>query len=134
MQYDVVSTVNAGQLLPQKWGINLPVSYSVGETQITPEYDPFYQDLRLEDRLAATNNAQERKAIKRQAIDYTKRKNISLIGVRKNGSPEKSRFYNIENFDFSYAFNELSHRDYEIENQSNQSTIGNYGHTFKPLI
>ena len=77
MQYDVVSTVNAGQLLPQKWGINLPVSYSVGETQITPEYDPFYQDLRLEDRLAATNNAQERKAIKRQAIDYTKRKNIS---------------------------------------------------------
>ena len=135
MQYDVVSTVNAGQLLPQKWGINLPVSYSVGETQITPEYDPFYQDLRLEDRLAATNNAQERKAIKRQAIDYTKRKNISLIGVRKNGSPEKSRFYNIENFDFSYAFNELSHRDYEIENQSNQSLrLGaNYGHTFKPL-
>ena len=135
MQYDVVSTVNAGQLLPQKWGINLPVSYSVGETQITPEYDPFYQDLRLEDRLAVTNNAQERKAIKRQAIDYTKRKNISLIGVRKNGSPEKSRFYNIENFDFSYAFNELSHRDYEIENQSNQSLrLGaNYGHTFKPL-
>ena len=135
MQYDVVSTVNAGQLLPQKWGINLPVNYSVGETQITPEYDPFYQDLRLEDRLAGANNAQERKAIKRQAIDYTKRKNISLIGVRKNGSPEKSRFYNIENFDFSYAFNELSHRDYEIENQSNQSLrLGaNYGHTFKPL-
>ena len=135
MQYDVVSTVNAGQLLPQKWGINLPVNYSVGETQITPEYDPFYQDLRLEDRLAGANNAQERKAIKRQAIDYTKRKNISLIGVRKNGSPEKSRFYNIENFDFSYAFNELSHRDYEIESQSNQSLrLGaNYGHTFKPL-
>ena len=135
MQYDVVSTVNAGQLLPQKWGINLPVNYSVGETQITPEYDPFYQDLRLEDRLAGANNAQEREAIKRQAIDYTKRKNISLIGVRKNGSPEKSRFYNIENFDFSYAFNELSHRDYEIESQSNQSLrLGaNYGHTFKPL-
>ena len=135
MQYDLVSTVNAGQLFPQKWGVNLPISYSVGETQITPEYDPFYQDLRLKDRLASTSNAQEKRAIKRQAVDYTKRKNISLIGVRKNGSPEKARFYNIENFDFSYAFNELSHRDYEIENQSNQSLrLGaNYGHTFKPL-
>ena len=135
MQYDLVSTVNAGQLFPQKWGVNLPISYSVGETQITPEYDPFYQDLRLEDRMASAESPQERKAIKRQAVDYTKRKNISLIGVRKNGSPAKARFYNIENFDFSYAFNELSHRDYEIENQSNQSLrLGvNYAHTFKPL-
>ncbi|MEL0226463.1 MAG: cell surface protein SprA, partial [Flavobacteriaceae bacterium] len=135
LQYDVVSTINAGQLLPQKWGVNLPLNYSVGETAITPEYDPFYQDLRLEDRLSTAQNATERKAIRNQAIDYTKRKSISLIGVRKVGSPAKPRFYNIENFDFSYAFNELTHHDYEIEDQSNTSLrLGaNYGHTFKPL-
>ena len=135
LQYDVVSTINAGQLLPQKWGVNLPLNYSVGETAITPEYDPFYQDLRLEDRLNTAQNATERKAIRNQAIDYTKRKSISLIGVRKVGSPVKPRFYNIENFDFSYAFNELTHHDYEIEDQSNTSLrLGaNYGHTFKPL-
>ena len=116
-------------------GVNLPLNYSVGETAITPEYDPFYQDLRLEDRLSTAQNATERKAIRNQAIDYTKRKSISLIGVRKVGSPAKPRFYNIENFDFSYAFNELTHHDYEIEDQSNTSLrLGaNYGHTFKPL-
>ena len=133
-QYDIVSTINAGQLLPKKWGINIPVNYSVGETEITPEFDPFYQDLRLEDRLAVAESAEERKAIRQQAVDYTKRKSISLIGVRKLGSPKKERFYNIENFDFSYAFNELIHHDYEIENQSNQSLrIGaNYAHSFTP--
>ena len=135
VQYDLVSTVNAGQLLPQKWGVNLPLNYSIGETAITPEYDPFYQDLRLEDRLSTAQNATERKAIRDQAIDYTKRKSISLIGVRKTGSPAKPRFYNIENFDVSYAFNQLTHHDYEIENQSNTSLrLGaNYGHTFKPF-
>ncbi len=77
----------------------------------------------------------ERSAIRQQAIDYTKRKSISLIGVRKLGSPAKARFYNIENFDFSYAFNQLIHHDYEIEDQSNTSLrLGaNYGYTFKPF-
>ena len=135
VQYDLVSTVNAGQLLPKKWGVQLPLSYSVGETQITPEYDPFYQDLRLDDRLSAADTPEKRKQIKQQAIDYTKRKSVSLIGIRKLGSPSKQRFYNVENFDFSYAFNELTHHDYEIENQSNTTLrLGaNYGHTFKPF-
>ena len=133
-QFDIVSTVNAGQLLPQKWGVNLPLSYSFGETEITPEYDPFYQDQKLENRLSSARSAEERRAIKQQAIDYTRRKSVSLIGVRKQGSPKKQRFYNLENFDLSYAFNELSHHDYEIENQVNQTLrLGaNYGHTFKP--
>ncbi|MGB2171719.1 MAG: cell surface protein SprA [Flavobacteriaceae bacterium] len=133
-QYDLVSSVNAGQLLPQKWQVNLPVNYSIGETQITPEYDPFYQDLRLDDRLSVAPTKEARQAIKQQAVDYTKRKSISFIGVRKLGTPEKQRFYNIENFDISYAFNEIKHHDYEIENQSSQNMrLGaNYGHTFKP--
>ena len=133
-QYDLVSTVNAGQLLPKKWGVNIPLNYSVGETQITPEFDPFFQDLRLKDRLAVAQNKQEEKAIKQQAVDYTKRRSINLIGVRKVGAPKKERFYNIENFDFSYAYNEMVHRDYEIESQSNKSIqIGaNYSYNLTP--
>lgn len=134
-QYDFITTINAGQLLPEKWGLNLPLNYGYGITEITPEYDPFYQDLRLEDRLASASSSEERKQINQQASDFTKRKSISMIGVRKMGTPEKQRFYNIENFDFSYAFNEVSHRDYEIEKQTNQTLrLGvNYGHTFKPF-
>ena len=135
VQYDIVSNINVGQLLPKKWGIQVPLNYSVGETQITPEYDPFYQDLKLKDRLNQAASDSQRKQIKRQAVDYTKRKSISLIGVRKLGNGEKKRFYSPENFDFSYAFNELSHYDYEIEAQSNRTlSLGaNYGHSFQPL-
>ena len=134
-QYDLVSTVNAGQLLPKKWAINIPLNYSVGETRITPEFDPFFQDLKLNDRLAQAENKQERNAIKRQSVDYTKRRSVNLIGVRKGGTPKKQRFYNVENFDFSYAYNEMVHRDYEIESQSNKSIqLGaNYTYNFTPL-
>ncbi len=40
-QYGVVTNLNLGQLLPKKWGINLPFNYGIGEEVITPEYDPF---------------------------------------------------------------------------------------------
>ena len=36
-QYSFLSSVNAGQLLPEKWKIQLPVSYSISEEFTTPE-------------------------------------------------------------------------------------------------
>ena len=82
-QYDVITNINAGHLLPEKWGVQIPLSLNVGETYITPEYDPFYQDILLENRLDASIRSSQRDSINQQAIDYTKRKSISLIGVRK---------------------------------------------------
>ncbi len=46
-QYNIVTNVNIGKLLPKKWGINLPFNYGIGEEIITPEYDPFQQDVKL---------------------------------------------------------------------------------------
>ena len=51
MQYDFISNINLGQITPSNWGLQIPFSYSNGETYITPKYDPFYQDLKLDDRL-----------------------------------------------------------------------------------
>ena len=135
-QYDVVTNINLGKLLPEKWGLQIPLNLNVGETFITPEYDPFYQDILLQDRLDASKRTNQRDSINQQAIDYTHRKSISLIGVRKNKTGNKTtRFYSPENFDFSYAFNELQHHDYEIENQTDKNLqLGvNYGHSFKSM-
>jgi cell surface protein SprA len=135
-QYDVVTNVNLGQLLPEKWGLQIPVRLNVGETYITPEYDPFYQDILLKDRLDTAQRSSQRDSINQQAIDYTHRKSISMIGVRKNKTGNQpTRFYSPENFDFSYAYNELSHHDYEIESQTDKNLqLGaNYGHTFNAV-
>ena len=78
LQYDMVSNVNLGQLLPNKWGLQLPMNFGVGETIITPEYDPFYEDLKLDERLETASRTSQRDSIRNQAIDYTRRKSISL--------------------------------------------------------
>lgn len=138
LQYDLISNINIGQLTPEKWGLQLPLSFATGETLITPEYDPFYQDIKLQDRLDTAERPSQRDSIKNQSINYTKRKSVSLIGVRKTGSGSgKRRFYSPENFDFSYAYNEAIHRDYEIEQQEEFNLLlgTNYGYSFnsKPI-
>ena len=135
-QYDMVSEVNMGKFLPTKWGIQIPLNFGIGETIITPEYDPFYQDILLKDRLDVTSRDSQRDSIKNQAIDYTKRKSISLIGIRKLKSGDnKLKLYSPENFDFSYAYNSMYHHDYEIENQKDENLFLslNYAYSFKKI-
>ncbi|MEP4003220.1 MAG: cell surface protein SprA, partial [Ekhidna sp.] len=122
VSYDVVTNVNVGQLLPKKWGIQLPFNYGISEQLITPEFDPVYDDLKLEDRIAAEDTQEGKDEVLEQAEDYTKRTSINLIGVRKNrGEEADANFYDIENFTFNYSYNETDHRDFEIAELREQS-------------
>ena len=79
-QYDVVTNVNVGMLLPEKWGLQIPFNYGVGEEKITPRFDEFYRDIELQTQL--DNNA-NKDSILNVNENYTKRKSINFIGVRK---------------------------------------------------
>jgi len=129
-QYDIATTINLGKVLtPKKWGIQLPMSYSIGETFIDPKFDPQYQDVTLEDAIDQNPNSEFSR-------DYTKRSSISFINVKKNRNPnstKKPKFYNVENLSVSYAHNKEFHRDYNIKKYSNENaTAGaNYNYNFQ---
>lgn len=137
-QYDIVTNINLGKLLPNKWGINVPFNYGVGEEIITPEYDPFQQDIRLEQLMDLAPTEEERQNLKDRAIDYTKRTSINFIGVKKERAPEqKPHIYDVENLTLSYSYNETEHHDYEIQDLRDQQvrTSADYNYTFnnKPI-
>ncbi|MGQ7946333.1 T9SS outer membrane translocon Sov/SprA [Flavobacterium sp. WC2509] len=134
-QYNVVTNINLGRFLPKKWGVSLPFNYSIGEEVITPEYDPFYEDIKLKQVLDDAETDAERKAKLTQAIDYTKRKSINLIGVRKDRSPVKKPMpYDVENFTFSQYYNEVERHDFEIQQNTDQQsrTTVDYAFAFQP--
>ncbi|MDO6761038.1 cell surface protein SprA [Tamlana sp. 2_MG-2023] len=136
-QYDVVTNVNVGQLLPKTWGIQVPFNYGQSEELITPKYDQLYKDLTLESRLDAANSDTEKENIKQQSEDHTSRQSINFIGVRKvRTTNAKPRFYDVENLTLNYSYNKVEHRDFEIENSVNKTLrLGaNYAHNFEPLV
>ncbi|HEU4789088.1 MAG TPA: cell surface protein SprA, partial [Flavobacterium sp.] len=117
------------------WGVNVPFNYSIGEEVIKPEYDPFYEDIKLKQVLDDADTDAERKSKLDQAIDYTKRKSINLIGVRKERSAEKKPMpYDAENFTFSQYYNEVERHDFEIEKNVDQQsrTTVDYAFAFQP--
>ncbi|PXY39575.1 cell surface protein SprA [Flavobacterium cheongpyeongense] len=131
-QYNVLTNVNFGKLLPKKWGVNLPLNYAASETIIMPKYDPENPDITLETMLNTAESEEERKSIKNRAIDHTKTTSINLIGIRKDRKPEqKAHIYDIENFTFSQSYNETSSHDYERESYVDQrtNTALNYEYT-----
>ena len=135
-QYDVVTNINIGQLLPKKWGIQVPFNYAQSEALITPKYDQFYKDLTLESRLDAANDNAERELIKEQSEDYTRRQSINFIGVRKNRTTDaKPRMYDVENLTLNYSYNKVERRDFEIENSVDKTLrLGaNYAFNFNPV-
>ena len=127
-QYDVSTSIDLGKMVPKKWGIQIPMNYSIGERFIDPKLDPQYQDVELETAKNVNPNSEFSR-------DYTKRKTISFINVKKNRNPEsakKPKFYNVENFTVSYSYNEEQHRDYNIERYINRNvtTSASYNYTF----
>ncbi len=121
-EYGVVTNFNLGQLLPLNWGIQLPFNYGRSEELITPKYDAEYQDIQLQTRIDDEQVPAKRSEIQEQSEDYTKRQSINFIGVRKNRvGNEKPKVYDVENFTFSYSYNQVEHRNFEIEQSLDQN-------------
>lgn len=135
-QYDVVSNLNMGQLLPPGWGVKIPLSYSIGEELITPQYDPEFLDLELNTVLDNAATPEIRDDLKERAENYTKRQSVNVIGLRKERTGDsKPMPYDIENFTFSSSYNQIDHRDFEIEESFDQNVrLGAvYDYTFAPV-
>ncbi|MFQ3182673.1 MAG: cell surface protein SprA, partial [Polaribacter sp.] len=126
-QYDIATTINLGKVLtPKNWGIQLPMSYSIGETFIDPKFDPQYQDVALKDAITQNPNSEFSR-------DYTKRTSISFTNVKKNRNPnstKKPKFYNVENLSVSYAHNKEFHRDYNIQKYTNENVTAGATYTY----
>nr|WP_317194056.1 cell surface protein SprA [Luteirhabdus pelagi] len=132
--YDVVTNLNLGQLLPDKWGIQLPFNYGRSEQLITPQFDPEFQDVELETRIDNTEDEALKETIREQSVDYTKRQSVNFIGVRKERTGDnKPMPYDIENLTFSYSYNQEDHHDFQIEDALDQSVRlgGTYNYSFQ---
>ena len=133
--YDVVTNVNVGQLLPKKWGIKIPFNYASGAEVVTPQYDPLLSDIELDNRLDNAASDAVRDSINDVAIAKTRRQSVNLIGVRKERTGDaKPQPYDIENFTFAYSHNQEDHKDFEIEDATNQNVRlgGTYNFAFQP--
>lgn len=135
-QWDATSTFQLGKFFPVKWKVNLPLYYAYGETRITPQYSPYDPDIKIDN----TNiDPDLQKQIKKNAQDFTVRKgynfsNVRIDGLKKEGA--KPMPWDVSNFSITYAYNEVTRRNVNIERSIIKSYRGalsyNYAINAKP--
>ncbi len=134
--YSVAADVDLGKVLPKKTGLKLPVHFDYGIGNITPKYNPLNPDTRLKDDLATYTDPVARDSVKNLAVDYTRRTNINLMNVRKERRPgkgkkhKKPRIYDLENFNFSFAYSQILHHNSDIKLDKLNTYQGGLGYNF----
>lgn len=120
-----------GKFFPEKAGVRIPVHFDYSMVKNTPKYDPLNPDLYLKDVLDSYDTKAQRDSVKGITESYTQRKNFNLMNVRKERTSEKKpRIYDIENFNISYSYSEIFHRDVDVEYDLQKKYTGALGYTF----
>ena len=130
--YNVSADLDLGKfMLPQKTGITVPIHYDHNQTMVTPEYNPFDPDVKFKDALDLIDDEVGKDSLKNAAVDLVKQTNFNITNLRKNrvGS-KKPHFWDIENFNASYAYTKQEQNNSDIEYSIDETYRGGIGYTY----
>jgi len=132
--WDMSSTINTGKFFPNKWKVNLPVYYNFGQTKNTPLFNPLDPDVYMKDFKANDKiDADKKEQILKMVEDYSERKGFNLSNVRIDGlkKPKAKPYpWDVSNFTFTYAYNELFKRNSTLEYRYDRTYRGNLQYQF----
>lgn len=131
IQFDVATNLEIGKFLPEKSGIRIPVHYDYSQTVSNPQYNPLDPDI-LYNEQTREMNRQEKDSLKQLTTDVIKRQNLNFMNVRKDrvGAAKKPQLWDIENFDLSYAYSEISRHNNDIQLEQKKTYRGGLGYNF----
>ena len=129
-QFDVAANLQMGKLLPKKAGMEIPVYASYSQTVMSPEYDPYDQDVKFRDKLKTTNN---KDSVKRISQDFTSITTVNVTNMRKTKTNNKpSRVYDVSNIDVSFSYTKTEKRNPLIESDVLERHYAGLGYNFAP--
>ncbi|RPD50484.1 cell surface protein SprA [Hymenobacter sediminis] len=130
---DVNATVAAEKFFPEKLGLRIPVLVQAGVESRAPKYDPLDPDTELTQSLQKFKTDAEKAAYRKEVIDQTSQRSISVLNVRKERTnPEKKvRPYDVENFALSYSLTERLHTDIRTDRDYTRTYTGALAYVYQ---
>jgi cell surface protein SprA len=135
ISYDISSNFELGKFFAKKSGITIPMYIGWNENIINPKFYPLNPDILLKTAVDNAETREEKDAIKRAAQDYTSRYSLNFTNVRKNRTGgSKPHVWDIENFNASYAYQNIYRRNQVIQEnivKTHRASLG-YNFTTRP--
>ena len=157
--FNVSTDLELGKFF-ENTGLKIPMHIDYGQNKITPLYNPYDPDIKLNDALALMNSDEERKEFTSTIHDYTRQKNINFMNVRKErvakkrneddeqgkpkenprdpnralgggrGNMPKVHIWDIENFNLSFSYNETFQENTDIKYYMVKTYRGGLGYNY----
>lgn len=133
--WDFSSNLELGKFFPENAGIKIPMHFDYSESRTDPKYNLLDPDVLLREDVKTFDTKQDRDSIIRINQDYVQRKNINFINMRKTkmGASQKTNFYDIENWGFTYSYSEIYARNVDYQYDIQKKYLGGIGYNFNTV-
>ena len=133
-QYDISTRLNLDKFTPEKWGLEMPVFFSFENIRSLPRFDPLDPDLELTNVLNSFENAEKRTDYRELVVDKSNRRSLNFSNVRKKrvNTERVPMPYDISNFSFTYAFNELTRSNVKTASYDFRNNKVAVNYTYQP--
>lgn len=135
-EFGLTAALSIDKFLPEKWGLKIPVYVNYDSRLVTPQFNPLDPDTPLEQSIVSLpeGNIPSPAEYRRLVQDMTTRRGINFSNVRKirvdpNG---KAHFWDIENFGFNYAYNDIRRSNILTGEYLQEQYRGGFNYNFAP--
>jgi len=134
-QYDVATNLDFGKLLPRKAAIQIPVYAGINRISSTPEFDPYDQDIKLNQKLKDASSKFQKDSIRKNSDDVSTTKTFTLTNVKKiRTGTAKPKPWDVSNLDFNYSYISVEHHNPLLDHDNLRRTRGAIEYAYSPQI
>ena len=130
-EFGLSSALAIDKFLPAAWGLRVPLYVNFDHRNVDPHFDPLDPDTPLETSLS-TKPESQRASYRQLVQDNTTRRGYNFSNVRKmRVNPNaKIHFWDIENFAFTYAFNDMRRTNILTQEYLQRQNKGGFSYTY----
>ncbi|MEX1189657.1 MAG: cell surface protein SprA, partial [Bacteroidia bacterium] len=132
--YSVISNLELGKFFPKTWNLSVPLYWEFGRNVSNPQFNPLDPDVKFRTALDYQASDGARDSLRELSQVFMKRRSINFTNVRKNrgSGSTKAHFWDIENFDATYAFADNTTRSPQVEYGYQKNYDVGIGYTYSP--
>lgn len=127
---DATGNFQIGKFFPEQYGVSLPVYMSYNQVRKDQKYNPLDTDIQIKN----LKNGKEKTYLRQVTPDKQTSKSINFSNVKKlrtgSKAKKKKQFYNIENFDATFAYNENNRQDVNTADDKTLTYKGGINYNF----
>ena len=136
-EFSMSGQTDIGKWLPEQMKVTAPFYYSKSKAVSTPKYDPYNEDLTIDETLDSYSTKTQKDSIRDLVQTLDEVSSMSLSGVKVNIKSKHAMPWDPANFTFAYSQNKKESKnpttEYEKENVYKGSVNYNWSPYFKPI-